>query len=512
MKKLLQLTAGVFLFFSAFVSSAQTYSSWGNAINETNHMYDTITGNQDSLKFSFPSTPATAWGNAKIIVYYEGSFANNTFEVFDETLNYIGVGGYSNMNCGPEDSLTIPLTAANINTWNVNNSIVFTIINYNNPSCSINRFRAKLIYNYCLSGVPSQVATITNTNSIVCSTGGPVALTGIPTGGVFSGTGVTGASFNPASLSAGNYVVSYTATDSQTCTSTGTMNIHVGIRPTVNNNTTVYACQNNSVSLQATNGNNFVWFSNATLTNSLDTALIFTTPTLTQTTNYWVAATDDTFNFKLDTMKDSNYAIVDVNNLAGDDRGGMAITKHHVYLNGDDYAVRYDLNLTPSSGVSLPIRDGMFSDLRHGDIWTLWNTTTNIEPSNPSTYYVNSLRGLDSNLNFTNKYITLSQEIELGNNNQQNGIFAGTGFLGLYSGNTQHWYVVDLDNGNVTDLGFLNNGQFSGSENWSDWGVLESSCTGTFSVIYRDNFDNDIHRRELPNGPVTSIGTFPSNL
>lgn len=513
MKKILRLATGLMLCLLPLFSSAQTYSSWGKAVKETNHMYDTITGYRDSLQFSFPNTPSTAWGNPRLIVYYEGYFGWDNLDVYDENLNNAGSAGNNQNNCGPEDSTIITLSAANINLWNTNNSIVFTFMNNVNPNCSINRVRARLVYNYCLSGVPAQIATVSISNSFICSADGPSALTGVPAGGVFSGTGVTGASFNPTSLSAGNYVISYTATDSQTCTSTGTINVQVRPKPIVNNNNTVYACQNSTVSLHAANGNNFVWFSNAALTNVLDTAKIFTTPTLTQTTTYWVAATDENFNFKIDTVKNSNYAIVDQNNLAGDDRGGMAITKNYVYLNGDNNAVRYDLNLTPSSGISLPIRDGMFSDLRDGHIWTLWNTTANEDPqSSPNTYYADALRGLDSNLNFTNEFITLSQTIELGNNNMQNGIFSGTGVLGLYSGNTQHWYVVDLDNGNVSDLGFLNDGEFYGSENWSDWGIIESTCTGTYSVIYRDYNDDDIHRRELPNGAVTSIGTFPGGI
>lgn len=513
MKKKLLLVTSIMLCLIPFMSSAQTYSSWGIAINQNNNMYDTISASGDSLKFRFPSTPATAWGTPRLIVYYEGNFNSGYLQAFDETLNNFGSTNYSSYgyNCSPEDSTVFTLTATNINTWNANNSIVFTFIPNVGPSgCLTNRVRARLVYNYCLSGVPLQYATPSISNSSVCALDGPYTLTGIPTGGIFSGPGVSGTTFNALTLSAGNYVISYTATDSQSCTSTGTLSVQVKTRPIVNNNNPVYACQNSTVNLNAKIGTDFIWFSDAALTQSIDTTTVFTTPTLTQTTNYWVAALDQNNHFMIDTVKNSNYSIVDENNLAGDDRGGMAITKTHVYLNGDDHAVRYDLNLTPSSGVSLPIRDGMFSDLRTGKIWSLWNTVLNADPQNsPNNFNADALRGLDSNLNFTNEYIYLSETLDLGTNNNQNGIFAGFGYLGLYSGNTQHWYIVDMDNGNVSDIGFLNAPQFYGSENWSDWGVLEATCGGTFSVIYRDNNDDNIHRRILPNGPVTSIGTFP---
>ncbi len=515
MKKLLLAAAGIALYFLPTVTSAQIYSVWGNAINQHNGMYDTISAGGDSLKFRFPSTPSTAWGTAKLIVYYEGQFKNDYLESYDETLNNFGSTNQSSFgyNCSPEDSTVFSLTAADINIWNANNSIVFTFIPTTGVgACVTNRVRARLVYNYCLSGLPFQYATPVISNSSVCALDGPYALTGTPAGGIFSGQGVTGSVFNPANLSSGNYVIEYTATDSHTCTTTGSINVLVNSRPVVNNNTSIYACNGSTVSLNASLGNDFIWYSNAGLTNALDTTKVFTTPTLTQTTNYWVAATDENNFYRVDTIKNTNFAIVDEDVLAGDDRGGMAVTKRHVYLNGDNNAVRYDLNLTPSSGVSLPIRDGMFSDLRSGKIWSMWNTVTNLSPNNVSIFNVNALRGLDSNLNFTNEYVYLSQVINMGTSQEQNGVFAGYGHVGFYSGNTQHWYVIDMDNGLVTDLGFLSNPQFSGSENWSDWGVLESTCTGVYSALYRGNSGNDISRRVLPNGPVTSIGTFTAGI
>ncbi len=512
MKKILLLATGAMLYLLPQTTTAQTYSAWGTAINQHNNMYDTISASGDSLKFQFANTYATAWGTPKLVVYYEGKFGNNYMQVFNETLTSIGYTNPSSLgyDCSPEDSTVLNPTTTQINTWTANNSIVFTFIPNSGPGvCITSRVRARLVYNYCLSGLPLQYATPLISNSSVCATDAPYALTGTPTGGTFSGIGVTGSSFNPANLISGHYTVFYTATDSQTCTTTGSLNILVRPTPVVNNNTTIYACNGSSVNLTATQGNGFVWFSDAALTNSIAATSTLTIPSLTQTTNYWVAATDINNAFAVNSVTNTNFAIVDENGLAGDDRGGMAVTKTHIYLNGDNNAVRYDLNLTPASGVVLPIRDGMFSDLRNGKIWSLWNTITNASPINsPSQFTANALRGLDSNLNFTSEYVYLSQALDLGNNSQQNGIFAGFGYLGLYSGNTQHWYVIDMDNGSVSDLGYLSNPQFYGSENWSDWGVLESTCAGVYSVIYHANTDANIHRRILPNGAVTTVGTF----
>ncbi len=376
MKKLLPVAVGILLYLFPHTLTSQTYSAWGTAINQQNNMYDTLSASGDSLKFRFANTYATAWGTPKLVIYYEGNFGDyyDNMDVYDETLNYTGSTNPSSFgyDCSPEDSTVINPTAANINSWTANNSIIFTFIPNSGPGfCTTSRVRARLVYNYCLSGLPLQYAALSISNAMVCSSDAPSALTGTPAGGTFSGMGVSGSTFNPAALVSGNYTVYYTATDSRTCTSTGTLNIIVKPKPVINNNTTVYACNGGTVSLNASQGNGFVWFSDANLTNSVSASSNFITPTLTQTTNYWVAASDVNNSLAVTSLTSTNFATVDEENLAGDDRGGMAVTKTHIYLNGDNNAVRYDLNLTPASGVPLPIRDGMFSDLRSGKIWSL---------------------------------------------------------------------------------------------------------------------------------------------
>ena len=49
--------------------------------------------------------------------------------------------------------------------------------------------------------------------------------------------------------------------------------------------------------------------------------------------------------------------------ITSDDRGGIAITDSTVYVIGDSYTGRYDLELL-NPGVQLPVRDGLFSDMK----------------------------------------------------------------------------------------------------------------------------------------------------
>lgn len=70
--------------------------------------------------------------------------------------------------------------------------------------------------------------TATADNKSVCK-GGVVALTGSPTGGTWSGPGVSGSNFYSSSLSAGTYTVTYTVTGSNGCQKS--VNASVTVKP-----------------------------------------------------------------------------------------------------------------------------------------------------------------------------------------------------------------------------------------------------------------------------------------
>ncbi len=79
----------------------------------------------------------------------------------------------------------------------------------------------------------------------VCADAGTVALTGgSPAGGTYSGTGVTGATFNPTS---GTQVITYSYTDANGCTDTTTTAITVNPLPTVTFTSSVTTlCENHN--------------------------------------------------------------------------------------------------------------------------------------------------------------------------------------------------------------------------------------------------------------------------
>lgn len=79
---------------------------------------------------------------------------------------------------------------------------------------------------------PSPVVTFANLNSI-CNNAPVLSLIeGSPSGGIYSGTGVSGSNFDPA-LTGGNYILTYTFTDTNNCSATDTSVIEVLEAPSI---------------------------------------------------------------------------------------------------------------------------------------------------------------------------------------------------------------------------------------------------------------------------------------
>lgn len=90
----------------------------------------------------------------------------------------------------------------------------------------------------------------------VCVDLSSVSLVGTPAGGVFSGTGVTGNNFNPAS---GTQTITYMYTTPENCSDTATTTIHVNSLPTIIAGSDVTICEGSFVTLNGTGGSNYSW-------------------------------------------------------------------------------------------------------------------------------------------------------------------------------------------------------------------------------------------------------------
>ncbi|MBL0105161.1 MAG: T9SS type A sorting domain-containing protein [Bacteroidetes bacterium] len=92
----------------------------------------------------------------------------------------------------------------------------------------------------------SPTVSFANLN-VICENANPVTLTGgSPAGGVYTGTGVTSGNFNPITSGAGQFIITYTYTNSSGCSASDTSLIVVRAKPTVSLSNFSAVCVNGS--------------------------------------------------------------------------------------------------------------------------------------------------------------------------------------------------------------------------------------------------------------------------
>jgi sugar lactone lactonase YvrE len=193
---------------------------------------------------------------------------------------------------------------------------------------------------------------------------------------------------------------------------------------------------------------------------------------------------------------------------AGDDRGGIAVTPTWVYRVQDGATARLDAATLGLNSVGLPIRDGIFSDLLTGTLWTLWNgSSAPINGTNTSPFSLTAIRQMDANLNILATEVTLSSALSISSGSM---IFAGRGFFIIWNSGNSTFYAINTSSGAVTTLGTVAmGGSYQAAENWLAWGVGEY-VGGVYSVLYHGAGGNAhrIMRRNASSGFETTAFTF----
>jgi hypothetical protein len=118
--------------------------------------------------------------------------------------------------------------------------------------CSVSATR-----NIIVNALPTVSA---GTNLTVCKNQTLTLTDGIPTGGTWSGAGITGNTFNTNFVAAGIYTITYSYTNGSGCSSTATKQVTVNALPTVTAGADASVCQNSpSLVLSGANPAGGIW-------------------------------------------------------------------------------------------------------------------------------------------------------------------------------------------------------------------------------------------------------------
>jgi len=107
-----------------------------------------------------------------------------------------------------------------------------------------------------------------------CVDGSVVTLTGFPAGGTFTGTGISGSTFDPAVAGVGTHVITYTYTDGNGCIDSAiqTTTVNGLPSPIITPDGPTAFCSGNSVTLVADSGSSYLWS-----TGEISSSIIVTT-------------------------------------------------------------------------------------------------------------------------------------------------------------------------------------------------------------------------------------------
>jgi hypothetical protein len=125
-------------------------------------------------------------------------------------------GGSVTLDAGNTGSSYLWSSGATTQTITVTSSAVVNVLVTNVSGC-----KSSDTVKVTINAIPT--VSFNLANDTTCVNGGTITLSGTPTGGTFSGTGVTGTTFNPATAGVGTHTITYLVTDIATsCSASAT--------------------------------------------------------------------------------------------------------------------------------------------------------------------------------------------------------------------------------------------------------------------------------------------------
>jgi hypothetical protein len=405
---------------------------------------------------------------------------------------------------GTSAAFDTTLTATASQTLNITATTTYLLINHDLATgCNSTATSFTVTVN------PLPFVNIGNLDTIYCVSSAAVNLTLNPAGGTLTGTGTSGSTFDPAVAGVGTYNIEYSYTNGTTgCSNTDLVEVTVE-EPTVD--PAMQICDGSSVVLNGTGLTTYEWYDQSVGGNLIGTGQSITVSNILNDTVFYYQEIPSAQGFGIDTLTSGSPITVDHNVITGDDHGGMAVTQDYVYYVGDNSAVRYDFpSLT--NELAVPKRDGIFSDLSTGQLYSLWNGTTDPVGTTIGTggFSFSHIITLNADLTVGATVIPLSQTITTGGNygGPQSGIFSGYGFMIFFNNDNNTFYHIETATGLVTTLGTFAFPASGTTENWSRWGVAEY-LNGLYSVVYSTALSsNRIERFYCASGTTESVAQF----
>ena len=194
--------------------------------NSTPPAYEPIQCGQTICGTSFMdgSTRDTDW--FELVVTNEGVYTLNVLAEFDGTVLFADATDCANIVIPSQANFTAAQPFTFASTLTPGTYAVVLVPSFEQPVFDCNGFNA---YTLELSGGTTQIAPVAD----VCETSEPITLFAIPSGGTWSGTGITDANagtFDPSVAGIGSFEITYNAS-SNGCASTATATINVVAAP-----------------------------------------------------------------------------------------------------------------------------------------------------------------------------------------------------------------------------------------------------------------------------------------
>lgn len=242
---------------SGIIKISDYFTGNTNTANPVIFYFDNGYGIPGNYITSFdPSTLSPGLHTLTAFKHYDNGDFSSTVNVFINAPDVITLASYPSSVCINGGVVSLQASPSG-GTWSgtgvdANGNFTPSVAGLGQYTLTYSYVNKSLVVNP--NGCPSTASAVIKVNPLpavsggspftICGNSTPLPLNdGLPSGGVWSGTGVTNNSFNPVGLLAGDYILNYTYTDPLTgCSASATKDVTVSPLPTVTAGSDLSVC------------------------------------------------------------------------------------------------------------------------------------------------------------------------------------------------------------------------------------------------------------------------------